>query len=310
MQHIEEAGVHSGDSACSLPPVSIDASLIKQLEEKTKTMALNLGVIGLMNVQYAIHKGEIYLIEVNPRASRTVPFVSKATGMPLAKVATRVMWGESLRVALAAYNFDLVWEGNGVLKPILRDHIAVKEAVFPFAKLSGSDMILTPEMKSTGEVMGISNSFGESYAKAQSAASNDLPTKGKVFISLCDLDKEFAAQIAKGLVEIDCTVVATGGTYKTIIEAGIPCEKVLKISEGRPNITDLLTNGDIALAFNTSDGKESSKSDGRNIRRSVLKMKVPYVTTAAAALACVEAMKSLKQKDGIAVKSIQDFLRD
>ena len=262
-----------------------------------------------MNVQYAIHKGEIYLIEVNPRASRTVPFVSKATGMPLAKVATRVMWGETLREALAAYNFDLVWEGNGVLKPILRDHVAVKEAVFPFAKLSGSDMILTPEMKSTGEVMGISNSFAQSYGKAQSASKNDLPSEGKVFISLCDLDKEFAPKIAQGLVDMGCTVVATEGTYKEIINAGIECEKVLKISEGRPNITDLMTNGEIALAFNTSNGKESVKQDGRNIRRSVLKMNVPYVTTATAALACVEAMKHAKESDGITIKALQDFLK-
>ncbi len=310
MQHIEEAGVHSGDSACSLPPVSISPSLIKQLEEKTKNMALNLGVIGLMNVQYAIYQGDIYLIEVNPRASRTVPFVSKATGMPLAKVATRVMWGQDLKTALAAYNFDLVWEGNGVFKPILRDHVAVKEAVYPFSKLSGSDMILTPEMKSTGEVMGISNSFAKSYAKAQSAAQNDLPTKGKVFISLCDLDKQFAAQIAKSLVELGFLVVSTGKTHQAIIHAGIQCEKVLKISEGRPNIADLLTNGDIALAFNTSDGQESSKSDGRNIRRIVLRMKIPYVTTVAATFACVEAMRALKEQNVLDVKSIQDFLND
>ncbi|NQY24995.1 MAG: carbamoyl-phosphate synthase large subunit [Campylobacteraceae bacterium] len=309
MQHTEEAGVHSGDSSCTLPPHSISDELIKELESKTKDMALQLGVVGLMNVQYAIHKGEIYLIEVNPRASRTVPFVSKATGMPLAKVATRVMWGETLREALAAYNFDLVWEGNGVLKPILRDHVAVKEAVFPFAKLSGSDMILTPEMKSTGEVMGISNSFAQSYGKAQSAAKNDLPSEGKVFISLCDLDKEFAPKIAQGLVDMGCTVVATEGTYKEIINAGIECEKVLKISEGRPNITDLMTNGEIALAFNTSNGKESVKQDGRNIRRSVLKMNVPYVTTATAALACVEAMKHAKESDGITIKALQDFLK-
>ena len=310
MQHIEEAGIHSGDSACSLPPISISDKLIKELETKTKTMALNLGVVGLMNVQYAIHKGQIYLIEVNPRASRTVPFVSKATGMPLAKVATRVMWGESLRDALSSYNFDLVWEGNGVLKPILRDHVAVKEAVFPFNKLSGSDMILTPEMKSTGEVMGISDSFGESYAKAQSAAKNDLPLSGKVFISLCDLDKEFAPKIAKGLVDEGFTVVATGGTHKAIEAAGIACEKVLKISEGRPNITDSITNGEIALAFNTSDGKESSKDDGKNIRRAVLKENVPYVTTASAALACVESITVLKKKNGLGVKSIQEFLND
>ncbi|ADG93138.1 carbamoyl-phosphate synthase, large subunit [Arcobacter nitrofigilis DSM 7299] len=308
MQHIEEAGVHSGDSACSLPPVSISDELIKELETKTKNMALGLGVVGLMNTQYAIHKGQIYLIEVNPRASRTVPFVSKATGMPLAKVATRVMWGESLRNALDTYNTELVWEDNGVLKPILRNHVAIKEAVFPFNKLSGSDMILTPEMKSTGEVMGISDSFGESYAKAQSAAKNDIPTEGKVFISLCDLDKEFAPKIAKGLVEEGFTVVATGGTHQAIADAGIECEKVLKISEGRPNIIDSITNGEIALAINTSDGKESSKDDGKNIRRSVLKMNVTYVTTAAAAFACLEAMKEIRKKDGLSPKSIQEFL--
>jgi len=310
MQHIEEAGVHSGDSACSLPPVSISEDLIKELETKTKNMALGLGVVGLMNTQYAIHKGQIYLIEVNPRASRTVPFVSKATGMPLAKVATRVMWGESLRNALDTYNSELVWEDNGVLKPILKNHVAIKEAVFPFNKLSGSDMILTPEMKSTGEVMGISDSFGVSYAKAQSAAKNDLPREGKVFISLCDLDKEFAPEIAKGLVDEGFTIVATGGTFNAINEAGIVCEKVLKISEGRPNVTDLLTNGEIALALNTSDGKESSKEDGKAIRRTVLKMNIPYVTTAAGALACVEAMRELRKKDGLTPKSIQEFLNN
>jgi carbamoyl-phosphate synthase large subunit len=310
MQHIEEAGVHSGDSACSLPPVSINDDLIKELETKTKNMALGLGVVGLMNTQYAIHKGQIYLIEVNPRASRTVPFVSKATGMPLAKVATRVMWGESLRNALDTYNSELVWEDNGVLKPILKNHVAIKEAVFPFNKLSGSDMILTPEMKSTGEVMGISDSFGVSYAKAQSAAKNDLPREGKVFISLCDLDKEFAPEIAKGLVDENFTIVATGGTHKSIVDAGIECEKVLKISEGRPNVTDLLANGEIALALNTSDGKESSKEDGKAIRRTVLRMNIPYVTTAAGALACVEAMRELRKNDGLSPKSIQEFLNN
>ncbi len=310
MQHIEEAGVHSGDSSCSLPPISIDEKLIKELEVKTKSMALNLGVVGLMNVQYAIYNGKIYLIEVNPRASRTVPFVSKATGMPLAKIATRVMWGQDLRAALDVYDKDIVFEENTVLKPKLKGHISVKEAVFPFNKLSGSDMILTPEMKSTGEVMGISDNFGDSYAKAQSAAKNDLPKEGKVFISFCDLDKDFAPKIAKDLVEEGFSVVATEGNHKIISEAGIECEKVLKISEGRPNIADLLANGDIALAFNTSDGKASSKNDGEQIRRTVLRMNVPYVTTAAAAIACVEAMKALRKNEGVSVQSIQEFLED
>ena len=310
MQHIEEAGIHSGDSACSLPPISISEDLIKQLETKTKDMALGLGVVGLMNTQYAIHKGEIYLIEVNPRASRTVPFVSKATGMPLAKVATRVMWGETLRAALAVYDKDIVTEGNGVLKPKLKGHVAVKEAVFPFNKLTGADLLLSPEMKSTGEVMGISDNFGMAFAKSQSAAKNDLPKAGKVFISLCDLDKEFAPSIAKGLTENGFTIVATGGTYNIINEAGVECEKVLKVSEGRPNITDLLTNGDIAMAINTSEAKESSKDDGKDIRRSVLRMNVPYFTTVAAANAAVEAIKVLKTNDVSTPKSIQEFLND
>jgi carbamoyl-phosphate synthase large subunit len=310
MQHIEEAGIHSGDSACSLPPISISDDLIKQLETKTKDMALGLGVVGLMNTQYAIHKGEIYLIEVNPRASRTVPFVSKATGMPLAKVATRVMWGETLRDALAVYDKNIVQEGNGVLKPKLKGHVAVKEAVFPFNKLSGADLLLSPEMKSTGEVMGISDNFGMAFAKSQSAAKNDLPKSGKVFISLCDLDKEFAPSIAKGLSENGFTLVATGGTHKAIIDAGIECEKVLKVSEGRPNITDFLANGDIAMAINTSEAKESSKDDGKEIRRSVLKMNVPYFTTVAAGLASVEAIKVLKTNDVSTPKSIQEFLND
>ena len=310
MQHIEEAGIHSGDSACSLPPISISDDLIKQLETKTKEMALGLGVVGLMNTQYAIHKGQIYLIEVNPRASRTVPFVSKATGMPLAKVATRVMWGETLRAALAVYDKDIVTEGNGVLKPKLKGHVAVKEAVFPFNKLTGADLLLSPEMKSTGEVMGISDNFGMAFAKSQSAAKNSLPKDGKVFISLCDLDKEFAPSIAKGLSENGFTLVATGGTHKAIADAGIECEKVLKVSEGRPNITDLLANGDISMAINTSEAKESSKDDGKEIRRSVLKMNVPYFTTVAAAIASVEAIKVLKTNDVSTPKSIQEFLND
>ncbi|GGD40001.1 carbamoyl-phosphate synthase large chain [Malaciobacter pacificus] len=310
MQHIEEAGVHSGDSACSLPPISIDDALIKELETKTKDMALGLGVVGLMNTQYAIHKGEIYLIEVNPRASRTVPFVSKATGMPLAKVATRVMWGESLRDALAVYDKDIVSEENGVLKPKLKGHVAVKEAVFPFNKLSGADLLLSPEMKSTGEVMGISDNFGMAFAKSQSAAKNNLPKDGKVFISLCDLDKGFAASIAQGLTDNGFSVVATGGTHKAISEAGIECEKVLKVSEGRPNITDLLTNGDISMAINTSEAKETSKDDGKEIRRTVLKENVPYFTTVAAAQAAVEAIKVLKTEDVSTPKSIQEFLND
>lgn len=311
MQHIEEAGIHSGDSACSLPPVSIPSALIEELETKTKDMALGLGVVGLMNVQYAIHKGKIYLIEVNPRASRTVPFVSKATGMPLAKIATRVMWGETLRDALKVYDKNIVMEENGVLKPKLKSHIAIKEAVFPFNKLTGADLLLGPEMKSTGEVMGISCNFGISFAKSQSAAKNFLPVKGgKVFISLADLDKEFAPEIAKGLIEEGFSIVATGGTYTSLVESGIECDKVLKVSEGRPNITDHLTNGEIVMAINTSDNKAMTKNDGIEIRKTVLRMNVPYFTTVAGAKASVEAIKALRSKDGISVKSIQEFLAE
>jgi len=315
MQHIEEAGIHSGDSACSLPPISLSDEILREVEEKTKVMALNLGVKGLMNTQYAIHQGKIYLIEVNPRASRTVPFVAKATGIPMAKVATRVMWGESLRDALKAYDPDekivnvTTPSRENLLLPMLKGHVAVKEAVFPFNKLSGADLILGPEMKSTGEVMGISDAFGSAFAKAQCAAKNHLPCDGgKVFISLADLDKEFAPEIALGLENLGFDIVATGGTYNIISEAGIPCEKVLKVSEGRPNITDSLMNEEIVMAINTADGKESSKEDGTQIRRTVLRMNVPYVTTVAGALASVEAIAAQKNRSGLEPKSIQEFL--
>ncbi len=311
MQHIEEAGVHSGDSACSLPPMSLSDELIKEVEQKTKSMALNLGVKGLMNTQYAIYQDKIYLIEVNPRASRTVPFVSKATGMPLAKIATRVMWGESLRDALKVYDKNIVQENNGVLKPILKGHVSVKEAVFPFNKLHGADLILSPEMKSTGEVMGISADFGTAFAKSQCAAKNHLPENGgKVFISLANLDKEFACEIAKGLIDLGFDIVATSGTYNVINEAGIACEKVLKVSEGRPNIVDSLANEEIVMAINTSDDTSSSKDDGIEIRRMVLRMNVPYVTTVAGALASIQAIIAQKNKEGLLPKSIQEFLND
>jgi carbamoyl-phosphate synthase large subunit len=316
MQHIEEAGIHSGDSACSLPPISLDEEILKEVEEKTKTMALNLGVKGLMNTQYAIHHGKIYLIEVNPRASRTVPFVAKATGIPMAKVATRVMWGESLKDAIKVYDPEekIVNVSNpaaaNLLKPMLKGHVAVKEAVFPFNKLSGADLILGPEMKSTGEVMGISDNFGKAFSKAQSGAKNFLPDNGgKVFISLADLDKEFAPEIASKLVSLGFEIVATGGTHSVISEANVECEKVLKVSEGRPNITDSLMNEEIVMAINTADDKESSKDDGATIRRTVLRMNVPYFTTVAGALASVEAIAAQKDKDGLSPKSIQDFLQ-
>ena len=318
MQHIEEAGIHSGDSACSLPSININEEKIKEIENATKQIALKLGVKGLLNIQYALHKDKLYLIEVNPRASRTVPFVSKATGIPMAKVATRVMWnleynpninnGKVLKEALDFYDKYKIVEFDGnVYKPKRAHHISVKEAVFPFNKLPGADLILGPEMKSTGEVMGISDSFGESFAKAQMAAKNILPIKGKVFLSLTDLDKEFAPEIAKSFKELGFDIVATSGTYKVIKEAGIECERVLKISEGRPNIIDMIKNEEIDLVINTSDNK-ASKDDAKIIRREVLNQNIPYFTTIAAAKSAIEAIKFL-QKNKIQVKSLQNYFK-
>jgi carbamoyl-phosphate synthase large subunit len=308
MQHIEEAGIHSGDSACSLPPMNLSDAMIRQVEEQTKTIALGLGVRGLMNVQYAIYEGEIYLIEVNPRASRTVPFVSKATGMPLAKVATRVMMGETLRSSLEYYDkYDVVNEENGVLKPRLKNHVAVKEAVFPFNKLYGADLVLSPEMKSTGEVMGISKNFGISFAKAQLAAGNNIPTSGTAFLSFIDMDKKHAPEIAKGLIEHGFKLVATKGTAQIINEAGLECETVLKISEGRPNIEDSMKNGDIHLAINTSDNN-TSKKDAVVIRQEVLRRNIPYFTTLSATRAMIAALGEMKNGSWNEPQSLQDFL--
>jgi carbamoyl-phosphate synthase large subunit len=308
MQHIEEAGIHSGDSACSLPPVNLSPEMIEKVEQQTKTIALGLGVVGLMNVQYAIHQDEIYLIEVNPRASRTVPFVSKATGMPLAKVATRVMVGETLRSALEYYDkYDVVQEVNGLLKPKLKDHISVKEAVFPFHKLYGADLVLSPEMKSTGEVMGISSNFGISFAKAQLAAGNKIPTEGTCFLSFVDTDKQHAPEIAKGLHKHGFSLVATKGTQAIIEEAGIPCEVVLKISEGRPNIEDSMKNDAIHMAINTSDNN-TSKKDAVVIRQEVLKKNIPYFTTLSAARALILALDEMKNDSWSNAKALQDFL--
>ncbi|MDD3835937.1 MAG: ATP-grasp domain-containing protein, partial [Sulfurimonas sp.] len=308
MEHIEEAGIHSGDSACSLPPINLSKELIQRVEEQTQTIALGLGVVGLMNVQYAIYKDEIYLIEVNPRASRTVPFVSKATGMPLAKVATRVMVGETLRNSLKYYDkYNIVQEVNGLLKPKLKGHISVKEAVFPFHKLYGADLVLSPEMKSTGEVMGISSNFGVSFAKAQLSAGNKIPKSGTCFLSFVDTDKVHACEIASGLHKHGFKLVATKGTQSVIESAGIPCEVVLKISEGRPNIEDSMKNDEIAMALNTSDNN-TSKKDAIVIRQEVLKRNIPYFTTLSAARALILALDEMGDDSWLDSKAIQDFL--
>ncbi len=308
MQHIEEAGIHSGDSACSLPPVNLSDEMIEKVEQQTKTIALGLGVIGLMNVQYAIFQDEIYLIEVNPRASRTVPFVSKATGMPLAKVATRVMVGETLRSSLDYYDkYNIVQEVNGLLKPKLKGHVSVKEAVFPFHKLIGADLVLSPEMKSTGEVMGISSNFGVSFAKAQLSAGNTIPTEGTCFLSFVDSDKVYAAEIARGLHKHGFKLIATKGTQVIIEEAGIPCERVLKISEGRPNIEDSMKNDEIAMAINTSDNN-TSKKDAVVIRQEVLRKSIPYFTTLSAARALILALDEMGDGSWSSSTALQDFL--
>ncbi len=308
MQHIEEAGIHSGDSACSLPPVNLTQEMIEKVEQQTKTIALGLEVIGLMNVQYAIYQNEIYLIEVNPRASRTVPFVSKATGMPLAKVATRVMMGENLRDALKYYDkYNIVEEANGLLRPRLKGHVSVKEAVFPFHKLYGADLTLSPEMKSTGEVMGISKNFGVSFAKAQLSAGNKIPTGGTCFLSFVDTDKKHAAEIGRGLIKHGFKLVATKGTQKVLEDAGVACDIVLKISEGRPNIEDSMKNDEIAMAINTSDNN-TSKKDAVVIRQEVLKRSIPYFTTLSAARALILALDEMKDEKWSTSTALQDFL--
>ena len=309
MQHIEEAGIHSGDSACSLPPVSISTKLQEEVKEQTAKIALGLGVVGLMNIQYAIHKGEIYLIEVNPRASRTVPFVSKATGVPLAKVATRVMIQGDLKESLKFYDtFNVVDFDKKIMEPKLKGHVAVKEAVFPFNKLPGSDLILGPEMKSTGEVMGISDNFGMSFAKSQFASKNNIPLEGKLFISLTEGDKAHAGEVGLMFTDLGFEIVATSGTHAALEAAGVTSTKVLKISEGRPNIDDMIRNEEITIAINTSDNA-GSKTDARTIRQSVLSNNVAYFTTIAAAKATALAIKELKATGGELVpKALQDYL--
>lgn len=309
MQHIEEAGIHSGDSACSLPPVSISDELQEEVKKQTADIALGLGVIGLMNIQYAIYKGEIYLIEVNPRASRTVPFVSKATGVPLAKVATRVMIQGDLKEALKFYDtFNVVNFDKKIMEPKLKGHVAIKEAVFPFDKLPGSDLILGPEMKSTGEVMGISDSFGMSFAKSQFASKNNIPLEGRLFISLTEADKAEAGEVGKMFIDLGFEIVATAGTHTALQKAGVESTKVLKISEGRPNINDMIRNEEIAIAINTSDNA-GSKTDARTIRQSVLSVRVAYFTTISAAKATAMAIRELTVQGGeLEPKALQDYL--
>ncbi|MBS4276052.1 carbamoyl-phosphate synthase large subunit [Campylobacter vulpis] len=307
MEHIEEAGIHSGDSACSLPPCNIDEKTQELICQKTTEIALNLGVKGLLNIQFALHENKLYMIEVNPRASRTVPFVSKATGVPLAKVATRVMWQGNLREALSFYDCFGVVDFK-LLRPKKSNYISIKEAVFPFVKLSGSDLELGPEMRSTGEVMGISKDFNKAYAKSQICAFNPLPKNGVVFISLKEKDKKFAAKIAKAYTQLGFSLLATSGTCKKIKEAGYACELVYKISEGRPNVEDRLKNGEIHLVINTSDS-HSFVGDTKKIRENILRFKIPYFTNLRSAFAGAKSIKAMQDKSYLEVKSLQEWLR-
>ncbi|MCF3642353.1 carbamoyl-phosphate synthase large subunit [Rhizobium sp. TRM95111] len=286
MEHIEEAGIHSGDSACSLPVHTLSAETVDELERQTKALAKALNVGGLMNVQYAIKDGTIYVLEVNPRASRTVPFVAKTIGAPIAKIAARVMAGESLDAAIAAY-------GN---KPDPRNlkHIAVKEAVFPFARFPGVDTLLGPEMRSTGEVIGLDTDFALAFAKSQLGAGVDLPRDGTVFVSVRDEDKDRVLPAIHILTGIGFKVMATSGTARFLAENGIEAIKINKVQEGRPHIEDAIRNRQVQLVINTTDGTKAI-SDSKSLRRAALMQKVPYYTTMAGALAAAQAIKALKQ---------------
>ncbi|AWN41956.1 carbamoyl-phosphate synthase large subunit [Methylobacterium durans] len=291
MEHIEEAGIHSGDSACSLPPRSLAPEIIAELERQTKAMALALRVGGLMNVQYAIKDGVIYVLEVNPRASRTVPFVAKVIGEPIAKIAARVMAGERLA------NFDL--------RPKTLGHIAVKEAVFPFARFPGVDVLLGPEMRSTGEVIGLDGGFGVAFAKSQLGAGASMPTTGTVFVSVRDADKARILPAVRTLKDLGFAILATGGTQKYLVENGVPTERINKVLEGRPHVVDAIKNGDIHLVLNTTEGA-GALSDSRSLRRAALLHKVPYYTTLAGAMAAAEGIKAYLEGD-LQVRALQEY---
>jgi carbamoyl-phosphate synthase large subunit len=291
MEHIEEAGIHSGDSACSLPPYSLKDGVIKELERQTRALALALNVVGLMNVQFAIKDGRVYILEVNPRASRTVPFVAKVVGLPIAAIAAEIMGGRSL----ASFN----------LKTPKFDHIAVKEAVFPFARFLGVDPILGPEMRSTGEVMGIDRDFAMAFGKSQIGAGQKLPAGGTVFVSVKESDKAKIVAPVRDLAEMGFKIIATRGTKRHLEANGIACETINKVLEGRPHVVDAIKNGDVNLVFNTTEGAKAL-SDSKDIRRSALHHHIPYYTTLAGAVAVTRAIKALKF-DTLKVAPLQGY---
>jgi carbamoyl-phosphate synthase large subunit len=291
MEHIEEAGIHSGDSACSLPPRSLAKEKIAELEDQTKKLALALGVGGLMNVQYALKGDEIYVLEVNPRAARTVPFVAKVIGVPIAKIAARIMAGESL--------------SSFGLRPPYLDHIGVKESVFPFARFPGVDTVLGPEMRSTGEVMGLDRSFPVAFAKSQLGSGTKVPRTGTVFVSVRDIDKPRVLETMRLLAGLGFKISATGGTARYLNSEGVKAQRVNKVSEGRPHVVDLIKNGDIQLVFNTTEGAQAL-SDSRSLRRAALLHKVPYYTTLAGAIAASQGIRAYLAGD-LEVRALQDY---
>ena len=292
MEHIEEAGVHSGDSACSLPPHSLKPHIIADMERQTVELARALSVVGLMNVQFAIQNDDIYILEVNPRASRTVPFVAKVIGLPVAGIAAEVMAGKPL----AAFG----------LKRRKLEHIAVKEAVFPFARFPGVDPVLGPEMRSTGEVMGIDRDYAIAFAKSQLGGGSRLPLSGTVFVSVKDSDKDKVVGPVRELAEMGFHIIATRGTKRHLDAHGIPCEKINKVLEGRPHVVDAITNGEVDIVFNTTEGAKAL-ANSFSIRRSALLYHIPYYTTLAGALAVTEAIKALRA-GGLKVAPLQSYV--
>jgi carbamoyl-phosphate synthase large subunit len=299
MEHIEEAGIHSGDSACSIPTFSLPPEVLATIRKWTISLAKSLNVIGLMNIQYAVQlnnnnlkESKVFILEANPRASRTVPYVSKAINVPLVNYASRIMAGATLAELC-------------LTEEVIPKHISIKEAVLPFAKFAGTDTILGPEMRSTGEVMGIDTEFGRAFAKAQLGAGTHLPLEGTVFISVNDRDKSGISTVAEAFVELGFKVVATEGTHKVLRRNSIESKQVLKVHEGRPNISDIMKNGQIQLIVNSPSGEEA-KTDGKMIRRTAMAYKIPVITTLAGAKAAIAAIKAL-QTGGISVTALQDY---
>jgi carbamoyl-phosphate synthase large subunit len=294
MEHIEEAGVHSGDSACVIPPISIPQKHIDTIREYTRKIAMELGVVGLMNIQYAIHDDTVYILEANPRASRTVPLVSKVCGLSMARLATQVMFGKKLK------DLDLV-------QPTIK-HFGVKESVFPFYFYPEVDPALGPEMRSTGEVLGMADSFGLAFYRAQDAAQGRLPLEGTVLITVADKDKSAALDVARRFADLGFHIMATEGTHAFLSENGIESDLCYKVSEKRPHIGDLITDGKVQLVMNTPRGK-ASKEDDSSIRKAAIRHKVPYVTTIAAAVAAVKGIAAYRENRS-GVRSLQSYHAD